>query len=215
MHAVAIAMLVHASITNSLVTLATNIISSLGLWGVGALTLSSGVIGVPGTEVTMLFAGFNVYDGHFSLFGVIAAGVIGDLLGATIAYAIGRSGLHELLARPGSPLHMSARHLDTAHRFFERYGAPVIVISRLIPLVRAAFPYAAGVAEMAYWRFIGLAAIGSVIWIGGLALLGKAVGSNWTSWRSHLEYVDIAAVVVALAAIAYLVIRRRRAQSHV
>src|SRR5579863_323533 len=197
-------MLPAASITNSLVTVATHIIRSLGLWGVGALTVSSGVSGVPGTEAAMLFAGFNVYQGHLSLPGIIAAGVIGDLIGATIAYTIGYYGLHELLERPGSPLRISARHLDTAHSWFDRFGAPVIVVSRLLPLIRAAFPYAAGIAEMAYWRFISLAAVGSIIWIGGLGILGKAVGSDWQSWRSHLDYVDYGAVALVVLGLAWL-----------
>jgi membrane protein DedA with SNARE-associated domain len=203
-------MLPAASITNSLVTVATHIIRSLGLWGVGALTVSSGVIGVPGTEATMLFAGFNVYQGHLSLPGIIAAGVIGDLIGATIAYSIGYYGLHELLERPGSPLRISARHLETAHSWFDRFGAPVILVSRLLPLIRAAFPYAAGIAEMAYWRFISLAAVGSIIWIGGLGILGKAVGSDWQSWRAHLDYVDYGAVAVVVLALAWLLVKRFR-----
>ena len=53
-------LLFHASVTDSLVTLATHIINHLGLAGVALLTLSSAVIVVPGTEATMLFAGFNV-----------------------------------------------------------------------------------------------------------------------------------------------------------
>ena len=203
-------MLPAASITNSLVTVATHIIRSLGLWGVGALTVSSGVIGVPGTEATMLFAGFNVYQGHLSLPGIIVAGVIGDLIGATIAYTIGYYGLHELLERPGSPLRISARHLETAHSWFDRFGAPVILVSRLLPLIRAAFPYAAGIAEMAYWRFISLAAVGSIIWIGGLGILGKAVGSDWQSWRAHLDYVDYGAVALVVLALAWLLFKRFR-----
>jgi membrane protein DedA with SNARE-associated domain len=205
-------MLLSASITGSLVTLATHIIHSLGLWGVGGLVLISAVIGIPGTEAPMLFAGFNVYQGSFSLIGIIAFGVGGDLIGASIAYAIAFYGLHEVLARPGSPLHISERKLQTAHAWFERYGSPVIVVSRLIPLLRAAFPYAAGLAEMAYWRFIAMAAIGSTIWITGLAVLGRAVGSDWQSWRHNLEYVDYAAVVLVVCAIAYLVYRQRQRQ---
>src|ERR1035437_11201665 len=82
-------LLAHASITDSLVTLATNLIGSLGLAGLGLLTLTSGVVGVPGTEPTMLFAGFNVFEGNLTLPGIIIAGLIGDLAGATIAYSIG------------------------------------------------------------------------------------------------------------------------------
>ena len=83
-------------------------------------------------------------------------------------------------------------------------------MSRLLPFVRAVFPYAAGVAEMPFARFFLAALGGSIIWIGGLGVLGREVGSNWSSWRHHLEYVDYAAVVLVLAAIAYLVIKWRR-----
>jgi membrane protein DedA with SNARE-associated domain len=199
-----------ASITGSLVTLATNAINDLGLWGIAALVISSAVIGIPGTEVTMLFAGFSVSQGHLSMGGVIAAGVAGDLIGATIAYVIGYKGLHELLARAPGPLHVSPRQLQRAHAWFDRFGAPVITVSRLLPLLRAVFPYAAGVAEMPYLRFIVAAAIGSVIWIGGLASLGRAVGSDWSTWRHYLEYVDYAAAAALLCLIGYLLLRRER-----
>ena len=82
----------YASVTDSLVNLATHIIRDLGLAGVALLTLTSGVIGMPGTEPTMLFAGFNVFQGHLSLFGIIVFGVLGDMIGASIAYAIGYFG---------------------------------------------------------------------------------------------------------------------------
>jgi membrane protein DedA with SNARE-associated domain len=199
-----------ASITDAFVKLATHMIRSLGLAGVSLLTMSSGVIGLPGSEPTMLFAGFNVYQGHLTLLGIVVFGVIGDVLGASIAWSIGYFGRRELLERQGSKLHMSQRRLDRAGSWFERHGAPVIVISRLIPVARAAFPYVAGAAEMPYPRFVALCTAGSIPWIFGLGLLGREVGSNWQNWRHNLEYVDYAAAAILLALIAYLVIRRVR-----
>jgi membrane protein DedA with SNARE-associated domain len=203
-------LLLAASITNSLVNLATHVINDLGLAGVALLTATSGVIGIPGTEPTMLFAGFSVSQGKMSLIGIIAAGVVGDLVGATVAYAIGYFGRVELLEKHGRKLHISPARLDLAHRWFDRYGSPVILVSRLLPFVRAVFPYAAGVAEMPYLRFISFAAIGSVIWIGGLGILGHAVASNWESWRKNLEYVDYAFLALIVAGIVYLIVRRVR-----
>ena len=200
-----------ASVTDSLVTFATHLISSIGLAGVALLTMTSGVIGLPGTEPTMLFAGFSVFNHHLTIVGIIVAGVVGDLLGATIAYAIGYFGQRELLEHRGSRLHVSSAGLDRAHRWFDRYGTGVIVVSRVLPFIRAVFPYAAGVARMPYWRFLPLAAIGSVIWIGALGLLGRAVGASWVSWRHHLEYVDYAGVAILVAAVIYLIVRRVRA----
>jgi len=199
-----------ASVTDSLVTLATNVIRDLDVAGVALLTMLSGVIGLPGTEPTMLFAGFDVSEHRLTLVGIIVFGVLGDVLGASIAYAIGRFGRHELLERHGAKLHVSPARLALATRWFQRFGAPVIFVSRLIPLVRAVFPYAAGAAEMPYPRFITFATLGSIVWISGLGLLGKAVGSNWVHWRHNLEYVDYAAVALVIALIALAVVRRAR-----
>ena len=199
-----------ASVTDSLVTLATHVIRDLGLAGVAMLTLTSGVIGAPGSEPTMLFAGFNVSEGNLSLFGIIVFGVVGDMLGASIAYAIGYWGREELVERHGNKLHISRQRLDRAHRWFERYGAPVILVSRCIPFARAAFPYAAGVARMGYVRFLIFGTIGSIIWITALGVLGNAVGGSWQSWRHNLEYVDYVGAALLVVAIAYLIVRVAR-----
>jgi membrane protein DedA with SNARE-associated domain len=198
-----------ASVTDSLVTLATHIIRDVGLVGVLIMTMTSGVIGIPGSEPTMLFAGFDVYQGNLSLVGIIVFGVLGDMIGASIAYAIGYWGREELVERHGNKLHISKSRLDRAHRWFDRWGAPVIVVSRCIPFARAAFPYAAGVARMGYVRFLIFGTIGSTIWITAMGVLGNAVGSNWESWRHNLEYVDYVAAAVLLVAIAYLIVRVR------
>ena len=202
--------LVFASITGPLVHFATKVIGSLGVAGVFVMTTSSGVIGVPGTEPTMLFAGFDVYQGKLSLAGIIIAGVIGDVLAATIAYSIGYWA-RELVMRHGGKIHVSEQRLDRARRWFDRYGPPVIFVSRLLPGVRAAFPYAAGVSEMPFVRFFIFALLGSIIWISGLAVLGREVGHNWSSWKNHLEYGDYALGALVVIAIAYLVLRRVRA----
>ncbi len=204
-------LLVHASLTEPLVRLATHLIADLGLAGVALLTLTSGVIGVPGTEPTMLFAGFDVFQGNLTLAGIVIAGVIGDIAGASIAYAIGYFASQELLEHQGK-LHIRQGSIERAHRWFDRYGAPVMVVTRLLPFVRAAFPYAAGVARMSYWRCMAAATLGSIIWIGGLGLLGRGVGSQWQTWRHHLEYVDYVGVVVVVAAIVYLIVRRVRSR---
>lgn len=205
-------MLGFASLTEPLVNLATNAISTLGLGGVLLLMTMTGVIAVPGTEPTMLFAGFDAYKGTLSLPAVIIAGVVGDVLGATIAYTIGYYGREGLLERQGSKLHVSKRRLERAHRWFARYGSPVMLVSRWMPVVRAAFPYAAGVGKMRFKRFVLFTTLGSIPWVAGLAILGREVGRNWQNWRHHLEYVDYVGAAVLVAAIVYLIFRVRRAR---
>jgi membrane protein DedA with SNARE-associated domain len=202
-------MLLPASVTEPIVNLATNLIDSVGLAGVAIMTATTGVIGLPGSEPTMLFAGFDVYRHHLTLLGIIVFGVLGDLIGASIAYAIGYWG-EELVERHGSKIHLSAARLDRTKTWFDRNGSAAVFVSRLIPGVRFAFPYAAGIVKMAYWRFILWAALGSIVWITALGLLGREVGHNWRSWRNHLSYVDYAFLALIVFAIVFLILRRVR-----
>jgi membrane protein DedA with SNARE-associated domain len=202
-----------ASLSGPLVNVATHVIGSLGYAGVALMCATSGVIGLPGTEPTMLFAGFNVYQGKLTLVGIIIAGVVGDTIGASVAYLIGYRASEAMMEHEHSKFHVSRARIQRAHRWFDRWGAPVIAFSRLIPLGRAAFPYAAGVAEMPFVKFITFAVIGSVVWMTGLAFLGREVGADWQQWRNHLEYVDYAVIAIIVLGIAYLVFRRRRGRS--
>lgn len=200
-------MLIHASITAQLVTFATHVVNDLGLAGVALMITMSQVIIVPGTEATMMFAGFSVDQHHMTLIAAIAFGVLGDVLGATICYVIGYFGLHEALARRGSPVHIDERKIELAHGWFDRYGSPAVAVSRLIPVFRSAPPYAAGIVKMPYWRFAAMATLGSIPWITGWCLLGHAVGSQWQQWKHHLDYVDYAVVVVVVLLAAWAVVR--------
>jgi membrane protein DedA with SNARE-associated domain len=203
-------MLLQASLTGPIVHWATSVIDSLGLAGIAAMTAISAVIGLPGSEPTMLFAGFDVYTHHFTLLGIIAFGVLGDLIGASIAYGIGYWGEKALVERHGAKFHLSAKRLDRASAWFDRWGTPAVVVSRCVPGARFAFPYAAGVVKMPYWRFIIACAIGSIIWISLLGVVGREVGADWQTWRTHLEYVDYAFIALVVAAIVYLILRRVR-----
>jgi membrane protein DedA with SNARE-associated domain len=199
--------LIDASVTNSLANIATHVVQHLGYAGVSLMIMVSQVIIVPGTEVVMLFAGFNVDTHHLTLPGIIIAGVIGDVLGGSICYAIAYFGLHEVLERPGSPVHIDKKNIDRAHRWFDRYGSVTVAVSRCIPVLRSAPPYAAGIARMPYWRFASMATLGSIVWITGLALIGKAVGHKWTQWKHHLDYVDYAVVVIVVLLVVWFAVR--------
>ena len=204
-------MILAASVTASLVTFATHVVQHLGLEGVTLLIVMSQLVVVPGTEVTMLFAGFSVDNHHLTLLGIIVAGTIGDVIGATAAYAIGYYGLVELLSRRG-PLHVEPEKIERTGGWVKRFGAPVVMVSRWIPVFRSAPPYAAGIVKMPFGRFITFSAIGSVVWMTAWALIGKAVGSQWPQWKNHLQYVDYAVVVIVVVAVAWFIARRLRAR---
>src|SRR5215213_5151045 len=95
-----------ASLTDPLVEFATNVVGDLGLPGVFVLmVLESACIPIP-SEATMLFAGFNVDKGEYSLIAVTLVGTFANLFGSWIAYGIGYAGRVDLLEKHGRKLHI-------------------------------------------------------------------------------------------------------------
>jgi membrane protein DedA with SNARE-associated domain len=199
-----------ASITDPIVDFAVGVVRDLGLPGVFVLMLlESACIPIP-SEATMLFAGFNVSNGEFSLVAATLVGSLANLTGSWIAYAVGYYGRVDVLEKHGRKLHIKPEHLRAADRWFERYGSATVFFTRMLPIVRTFISLPAGVARMPFWRFSLLTLAGCIPWVLMLTFIGKQAGDRWVSWKDNLHYVDYAIVALVVIGIAYLLIRGRR-----
>ena len=201
---------VTASLTGPLVDFATNVIGDLGLAGVFVLMLLDSACIPTSSEAIMLFAGFEVSNGRFTLLEIVVAGVAGNLVGSWIAYGIGYYGRVELVERHGKWLHITPRQLEWADRWFERYGGVTVFFSRMLPVIRTFISLPAGVAKMPFWRFTVLSTAGIIPWVTAWAIAGRQVGDSWDTLQKKAHYLDYAIVALLVAGIAYLIVRRRR-----
>ena len=199
--------LVLASITDPIVNFAVGVVGDLGLVGVFVLmVLESACIPIP-SEATMLFAGFNVAEGEYSLVLAVAVASVANLVGSWIAYGVGRAGRVDLIEKHGRKLGISPKHLETADRWFQRHGDATVFFTRLLPIVRTFISLPAGVARMPFWRFSLLTLAGCIPWMLMLTYIGVKVGERWRQWQGYLHYVDyVVAALIVLTAI-YLVVR--------
>jgi membrane protein DedA with SNARE-associated domain len=199
-----------ASITDPIVNVAVDVVDAMGLPGVFLLMVAeSACIPVP-SEATMLFAGFNVSSGDFSLGAAVAAGTLGNLLGSWIAYWVGYAGRVDILEKHGRKLHIKPSHLAWADRWFERHGDATVFFTRMLPIIRTFISLPAGVARMPFWRFSLLTLAGCLPWVLLLTFIGKQAGDNWDNWKDKLHYVDYLVILSIVAGVAYLVLRARR-----
>lgn len=205
-----------ASISETLVNETSHFVRDAGLPGIFVLmAVSSACIPIP-SEVVMLFAGFAVADPgqshahhHLTLIGVVLTGLLGTMVGSWAAYGVGRGGRLELLERHGAKLHMGPTQIERADRLFQRHGEAIVLFGRMVPLIRAFVSLPAGVARMKLGRFTVFSLIGTLPWVLVLALVGHALGGDWTSVRKGFEYVDYAIVALVVVGVAYMVVRRR------
>jgi membrane protein DedA with SNARE-associated domain len=203
-------MIVLASLTDPIVNAAVDVVDAMGLPGVFVLmVLESACIPVP-SEATMLFAGFNVANGEYSLFAAVAVGSLANLVGSWIAYGVGYAGRVDILEKHGKKLHIKKSHLEWADRWFERHGDATVFFTRMLPIIRTFISLPAGVARMPFWRFSALTLAGCVPWVLMLTFIGKQAGDNWEDWKDSLHYVDYAVAAAIVLGAAYLLVRARR-----
>ena len=202
--------IVLASLTDPLVEFATAVVDAMGLPGIFILmALESACIPIP-SEATMLFAGFNVHRGEYSLLVATMVGSLANLVGSWVAYAIGYYGRVDLLEKHGRKLHIKPSHLKWADDWFARYGDATVFFSRMLPVIRTFISLPAGVAKMPFWRFTVLSTLGCIPWVLAWGLLGEAVGSDWDKLQEKAHYADYVIIAGIVAMIVYFVVRNRR-----
>mgnify|MGYP000923237763 CR=1 FL=1 len=196
-------------ITAPLVDFCVRVVGDYGLIAVFVLmTLESALIPVP-SEAIMLFGGFLVSQGHHSLLAMVAAGVAGNVLGSWLAFWLGHRGGRDWLLKIRW-LHINEGHLDSAQRWFDRWGTWAILVSRCLPIVRTFISLPAGMARVPFWRFTVLTVVGCIPWVLMLTLAGRAVGDHWRQLQHNLHYFDYVLVAGVIAGIVWMVRRRRR-----
>ena len=196
-------------IVDPIVDVAVDVIDPLGYAGVFFLMLlESACLPVP-SEAIMLFAGFNVSSGELTMFGIVAAGVLGNVVGSWVAWAAGYYGRMELLEK-NRLIHINHKHLEWADRWFERHGDATVFFTRMLPIIRTFISLPAGIARMPFWRFTALTVAGCIPWVLMLGLIGREVGDRWEEWRDYLHYGDYIVLAGIVGLLIWLLIRRRR-----
>jgi len=196
-----------ASITDPIVDFAVGVVGELGLFGIFVLmVLESACIPIP-SEATMLFAGFNVAEGRYSLLAATLVASVANLVGSWVAYAVGWFGRVDLIEKHGRKVGISVKHLEWADRWFQRHGDATVFFTRLLPIIRTFISLPAGVAKMPFWRFSVLTLAGCVPWMLMLTFIGVQVGERWRSWQQYLHYIDYAVAAGIVVGAIYLLAR--------
>lgn len=196
-------------IVDPLVEFCVDVIGEIGYLGIFLLMLvESANVPMP-SEATMLFAGFQVEEGDMTLFGITAAGVLGNVVGSWAGYAMGYWGREELLERH-HVFHVSPKQMARVEDWFERYGPITVFFTRMLPIVRTFISTPAGAAHMPLGKFTLYTAAGCIPWVLMLGYIGVKVGENWEEWRDKLHYFDYVVLAGIIGLAIYFLVKWRR-----
>jgi membrane protein DedA with SNARE-associated domain len=195
----------------------THLITQYGYLAVFVLMLAeSACIPVP-SEVIMMFGG-AMAAGAFggsqpTLIGVVAAGVLGNVAGSYLAWAVGKYAGRAAIGRWGRRIGIREHEVDRAVAWFERHGPVAVLVGRVIPVIRTFISLPAGFADMSASQFGLYTALGCIPWTAALGIAGYALGANWETVANDFHGPTYAIAGILLVAIIVMLVRRRRARN--
>jgi membrane protein DedA with SNARE-associated domain len=195
------------------------LISQYGYLAVFVLMLAeSACVPVP-SEVVMMFGGAlaagAVAGAHPALAGVFAAGVLGNVAGSYLSWAVGKYAGQAAIRRWGRRVGIREHEIDKATAWFERHGPVAVLVGRVIPVIRTFISLPAGFAEMPAGTFGLYTTLGAIPWTAALAIGGYALGANWEHVANDFHGPTYAIAGILMIGLVVVVVRLRRAKAAV
>ncbi|MDX2103088.1 MAG: DedA family protein [Alphaproteobacteria bacterium] len=182
------------------------IVNTITQWGYGGivfLMFAENVFPPIPSELIMPLAGFAAARGDLNVFGVLAAGILGTILGTLPWYYAGRilglARLRLLASRFGRVMTITPEEVDQAASWFQRYGHLAVFYGRLIPAIRTIISAPAGVAAMPMGPFLLWTSIGTGLWTSLLTAAGYVLEAQYERVEGWIDPLSKLVVLVVVA----------------
>lgn len=159
------------------------------------------------TDKVSILPGHHGWDLVLALVLFSVSGFGGNVAG----YEIGRKIGPPLAERDGRVL--KKKYFDQTRDFFDKHGNKALVIGRFVPFVRTYVTVVAGISEMARRRFFTWSAIGAVLWVFSITLLGYFLGNVpkvGPFLSDNIDYAILLILLVSVIPVVYEWIKHRR-----
>ncbi|MDQ2683348.1 MAG: DedA family protein [Chloroflexota bacterium] len=187
----------------------------LGAPGAGLLIALENLFPPLPSEVILPLAGFSASQGTFSLVEALLWTTIGSIAGAIALYWVGRLfGIHRLRAVVERLPLIEVKDIDKTVAWFNRHGYKAVFFGRMMPIFRSLISIPAGINHMPFINFVGLTAVGSLIWNSVFVLAGYWLGENWHDVEPYADtFQKLVIAGVVLFGIWFVITRIRRNRS--
>lgn len=159
---------------------------------------------IPGSTVIVALSAL-VPGGGLKLAPVLAAAVLGAILGDGLGYWVGHKKQREVLS--AWPISKYPALIAQGEELFERYGAFAVIFARFIAPIRAVVPMIAGVLGMPPGRFFPLNIVAILFWAPVHILPGVLAASVIEKWGGRIEHygLPLAGGIVVIGALGWAI----------
>ena len=150
---------------------------------------------LPGDSLLFAAGVFCADGGGLDIWAALIIFSIAAVLGNTSNYWIGRAFGHSIIDS-GRVKALTPERVEKTHRFFEKWGALAVVITRFFPFIRTFAPFIAGTSHMNFGKFTIFNAIGGIAWVSVFTLIGYFFG-NIPFVQEHFEWIIVAILLIS------------------
>lgn len=162
---------------------------------------------LPG-DALILTAGLVAATGKLDIVHVNLAMISAAILGDSTGYFIGKHLGRKLFERSDS-LFFKREHLLRAQAFYDKHGGKAIFFARYFPVARNFATTVAGVAGMAYPRFLLFSVSGATVWILSFSLLGYFVVRQFPELEAYINRGVALILVIIIGTILFNLFKSR------
>jgi len=135
-------------------------------------------LAIVGGAVVAIVSGFLISLNQFSFLPVISIIILGDMIGDTILYSIGRWGM-VLLQRHGYRIGITTDKLDKASELFGEHHRKAVYLSKIAMAIGIVGLVAAGCLRVNYWHYMRICITVTFIRSVILIVIGYFFGSAY------------------------------------
>ena len=138
------------------INLITSLVSSYGYLGLFIAAFAETIFPPIPSEVIFPLAGFVGFKSNFTYFETFVmaiSGALGATIGALLIYFISLKIGRIAIIKIGKYVFVSERKIESAEKWFEKYGIYAVFLGRMAPGVRELISVPAGIARMPVGKF--------------------------------------------------------------
>ena len=150
---------------------------------------------LPGDSL-LFMAGLFAGNGDLSLLALWGLLIPAAIVGDAVSYLIGSKMGPALFNKPESRF-FKPQHMKAASEFYEKHGGKAIIMARFMPIVRTFVPVVAGIGKMPYRRFAMFNAVGGVLWVMSMTVMGYFLGQV-DFVKRHIEGMVILIIFISV-----------------
>ncbi|VFJ12736.1 Inner membrane protein YqjA [Candidatus Nitrosocosmicus franklandus] len=200
-----------------IINIITSIVSSYGYLGLFIAAFAETIFPPIPSEVIFPLAGFVGFRSNFTYletFLMAVSGAVGATIGAVLIYFISLKIGRIAIVKLGKYVFVSEEKIETAEKWFEKYGIYAVFLGRMAPGVRELISVPAGIARMPIVKFTIFTFLGSLVWSTVLVFSGYLLGNSWSelsdSLSDYFPLLSILTTAIFVSVVIFYLIRKKK-----